>query len=472
MTSSDSIFAKIKNLGWKRTFALFLLAAIDVLVIASPYYLKNFVPNIHLYLGVEEQHTSYMTAIIGIVTLITQLPGGYLADKFSSKKLIFIGGILTALMTVWYATLILIKDNGIFSKDQLVNQYYIIYAIWGISSTPFFWTPLWKLVSQQVDAKNQGFAYGLQGSLNGVFGLVFVFAGGIIVTSLAQKYGQGSVSTISFATYIYLFAIILAAVSVGILFFVREFKSEEKFGISPKELFRAMSDWKVWALSLFVLGMYMFQSTLTYYFLQMLTNSLRAPAVLLTVIGGIRLYGLRFVISTWVGKFSDKLNSIVLFLVLTLFVGILIVAIALFLPGVSLANVNTFSTLNKNYQMVVIVVCITLFLLSSVLSWIMVTLRYTQANEIVIPKNSSGAVIAIMSFIGFSSDSWFYAIGGAVSTHYKVDGVVSQTGYQIIIALAIVVSLIGLLAGFAVYISNYKFLKKHNINFLRVRGIK
>lgn len=84
----------------------------------------------------------------------------------------------------------------------------------------------------------------------------------------------------------------------------------------------------------------------------------------------------------------------------------------------------------------------------------MVALRYPQAQEINFPRNSYGTVTAVISFIGFSSDSWFYAIGSFIQEKYstKVGGknITTQTGYQIILLLSIIFVLIGLIAGFLV----------------------
>ncbi|QZX49102.1 MFS transporter [Mycoplasma sp. E35C] len=487
-SDKKSIWIKLKEFGWKKTFALFILGAIDVLVIAAPYYIKNFVPNIQLYLGVEEKHISYMTSIVGAVTLVTQLPGGYLADKISSKKLLFIGGILTALMTIWYGSLVFINSNTKLEINQLLPQYYTIFAIYGLSSTPFFWTPLWKLVSQQADKKDQGFAYGLQGSLNGLFGFIFVFLGGIAITAVAEKFPIKAMQTSSevvshisataFGSYIIAFAVLLILASFGVLFYVKEYETHEKFALSPRKLFTALTEWKIWALAFFVMGMYMFQSVLAYYLFQMITNVTTISTIVISVIAGIRLYGMRFLVSTLIGKFSDKLKSLILFLLIMLVVGIITSIVIILLPGISLsARTNLFDTMSDGYKLTATILMVLLFLLTSVFAWIMVTLRFVIINEVVVPKKSSGAAIATLSFIGFSSDAWFYAIAGAVQNKYTITNAdnisyTSQTGYQIIAIMAIVTALVGLVAGIAVYISNYKFLSKYNIRYMRVRAEK
>lgn len=476
-----NLFQKIHALGFKKVFAILILAAIDVFVIAAPYYLKSLIPNLQTYLNVDEADISRMTAIIGWVTLLTQLPGGWLTDKFSSKKLLTLSAFITGLTTFWFGTLIL-KSNEI-SKEILRVNYYLIFAIWGISSTPLFWSPLWKLVSQQTSKTEQGFAYGLQGSFNGIIGIIFIFIVGTIVTTITanQTTANANISNfryvVAFSVYIYIFATILCALGFLIYFFVIEKPTTEKFGIGPKQLFAAMSDWKVWALSFFLLGMYMFQSTFAYFLNQMLINIVGLPIIALTIIGGFRLYGLRFLISAWIGKWSDRLRSLTFALLICLLIGFILVVIFILLPGISSEkSIVIFKTYSKSYKIFVSVIMVILFFLTSFLSWIMVTLRYAQAAEIYRPKNSYGAIVAVMSFVGFSSDAWFYQLAAGIQDNNSFvnstgNKITTQTGYQIIITVGIAISFIGLIAGFLVWFNNYLFMKKHNLKYYRWRDL-
>ena len=124
----------------KQVIALIILAAADVFVIAAPYYLKNIIPNLHLYLGIREDQVAQVTSIIGWVTLATQLPGGFLANRFSSRWLLFLAVASTGLITFWFGATILQAQN--LRPDSLMLQYGLIFGLWGVSSTLIFWTPL------------------------------------------------------------------------------------------------------------------------------------------------------------------------------------------------------------------------------------------------------------------------------------------------------------------------------------------
>lgn len=476
--NENSLISKVKAMGVKTFIGIVLLAAADCFVIAAPFYLKSMVPNLQIYLNVKESDISTMTSIIGWVVLLTQLPGGWLADKLSSKKMLSIAVIMTGLITIWFGTLI-IYSRGM-EYENLKLQYYAIFALWGVSSTPLFWTPLTKLISQQGNKDNQGLVYGLQGSINGIFGLIFVFGIGTLVTQIIKNDPSnqnitttGNLNVAPFAIYVYIFAGILMVVGFLAWFFIVEKPTNEKFGISVKSFSRVMMDWKIWALSIFLMGMYMFQSVFAYYFNQMLANVVKIPELTLTIISGLRLYGLRFLTSGFIGKKSDSFKSLTLILLISLVVGFVLAIVFILIPGISSNPLeNSFLLLGDSYKLFASILMCSLFIITSLLSWVMVTLRYAQLAEVSVPKNGYASASALMSFVGFSTDAWFYQIASGVAKNYtNADESISQTGYQIILLIAIGVAFIGLVAGFAVCWHNTKLLKPYNIRYYRWRTL-
>lgn len=477
-----NLFASIKTIGRKKFLAFLILAAIDFLTIGVPYYFRLLVPNIQNYLGVEEADVSRMIALIGSVTFITQLSGGYLTDKFSSKKLLISSVVITATVMFWFAGLILFHEG--YSVSSLRYQYYIIYTIWGISSTPLFWAPLWKLVSQQVGKEKQGFAFGLQGALNGFVGFILFCIFGFSVLKYTQWHEVNILKSTDtspkywstgFGIYIFFLAAILFISALGIHLYVQERKTSEKLGLSLIGLSRTMCNWKVWGLSIFLLGMYMFQSPIAYYLFQMLANVNKLDPTLLLVIPILRIFVLRFAISIPISRWSDRIKSFIFLLIWVCSISVVIMIITILMPGISFRNGNYFDTLSNPSKIIVSTIMVVLFLMIAALSWIMVALRYPQAQEINFPRNSFGTVTAVISFIGFSSDSWFYAIGSFIQEKYSTKvgnkNITTQSGYQIILLLSIIFVLIGLIAGFLVWNSERKLMRTNNLQFARWRGL-
>ncbi|WP_436359210.1 MFS transporter [Mycoplasma sp. 480] len=452
------MLAKLKGLTLRQIIALIILAAADVFVIAAPYYIKNIIPNLHEYLNIKEDQVATLTSIIGYVTLITQLPGGFLANKFSSRWLLSIAVFSTGIITIWFGLTIWFSKS--LDPNSLFIQYSFIWALWGVSSTLVFWTPLWKLVSQQTTKENQGLAYGIQGTANGIIGLFFVFLLGLLITNVwSPRVVKTAQQTVPFAVYAFLIATFLIATSIFILILVPEKKMEkntEKLSWARIKnniisIFKALKNWKLWALSFFVMGMYTFQSVFAYYLIQLMQNGYLAPVILVTILGGVRTYGLRTLVSTFIGRWADKFRSYVLFLIIVTAIGIVL-----------LGAIILFGFIPKSANIWVIVLSSILYLAAGILSWAMVTLRYAQIGEIHLEKNSYASSVAVLSFIGFSTDAWLYQITGAVGKYYTPEGAdnTSIKGYQIILIITLAIALIGLLAGLAVHISNTIELKK------------
>lgn len=477
VSNKNTYWDNIKELGWKRFTAFLVLATIDFLVIGVPYYFKLLVPNIQNYLGVDEVDISRMTALIGAVTLLTQLMGGWLTDKFSSKKLLIYAVLITSGAMFWFGGLIL---HHPYPKPVLRYQYYLIYIIWGISSTPLFWAPLWKLVSQQTHPDKQGFAFGLQGSLNGFVGIILFCIIGFSILKYTQYYEktylnsmQNQYYTTGFGIYIFLLSAILVFAAIGIHMFVVERKSHEKFSMSITGLSRIMANWKVWGLSIFLLGMYMFQSPIAYYLYQVLTNVNKLDPTILLIVPILRIFVLRFAISILISKYSDRIRSFIFLLICASTIALILLVILIFLPGIHFGsnNSNYFDSINGVGKIVISTIMTILFLVVASLSWIMVTLRYPQTSEIHFDKNYYGTVTAVISFIGFSSDAWFYAIASFIQEKYQNSNtkLTYQSGYQIILLIAMVFVLIGLLAGFLVWRSERKLMRQHGLIFYRWR---
>ncbi len=469
VTTKKGFKKRLKDFSKQQILALIILGAIDVFVIAAPYYVKNVVPNLHLYLGITEDEVATVTSIIGYVTLATQLPGGFLANRFSSRKLLFLSAITTGAITSWLAANILTKNQQ--SHDALFIQYCVIWGLWGITSTLIFWTPLWKLASQQATKENQALGFGIQGAANGIWGLIFIFLIALIITSIFYPSG-GSENADSkpFAAYAFIIAIMLVITGFTVLFFVKEkpIKKQSQttlvsFKRNLNQILVTLKNWKLWLLSFFLMGMYVFQSTFAYYLLQMLQNAFLAPVVLVTVIGGIRTYALRSAVSVYLGRLADKCKSYILFLMICTVLGIVFVLAFILLGFVQTNSANitliTFSSI--------------LYIFTGILSWGMVTVRYNQIGEIDIGKNNYASSIGLLSFIGFSTDGWLYTVTAEVGKKYTVAGQsnTSNTGYQIIAAICLSIALFGLICGSIVFISNSMEIKRLNKASYRWRDL-
>lgn len=479
----------MKNLlkkGWNRfshgldnrtILIITILALSDLFVFSGVLYLRYIIPHFNQYINLSQDEFDFIVAIYGFVSLFSRIPGGWLADRFSAKKMLTLALIITGLCGLWWTLTIQIDMD----KHVRMIQLYFIYIIWGISIAGLFWSPLWKLVSQNVSKEKQGVAYGLEGTILGLFGLILIAGVATGVTILTQQlqaqYGQNSMtSKIPFLTFAYFICAMIFVMALLAWIFIPNKKREQE-KIHWKEnfigLFKPMKYLRVWLCGIFVFGMYMFQSTFAYYMKDVLTQ-VGIGVGTVTILGGLRSYGLRFLIANPIGRWADKWKSYVLGLVFILLVGMLACSIYVAIPGWGQA---WFLTQAKGIQILFQLIMCVLFIFIGCIGWALLTLRFVQVGELPMEKNSYANTIAIISWIAFTPDAWFNyvasAIGKLPGNSYVEDGNrnYSLQGLQILLVIAIGCVLIGLVAGIWIYYLNKKELKQLNKTSFRWRDL-
>lgn len=457
------------NFNRQTLITIFILAIADLFVFSGVLYLRYVIPNFHSYLGLSQGEFDLIVSIYGFVSLVTRIPGGWLADRFSAKNMLIFSLISTGIIGLWWTFTIQFKDS--IDKSARIIQFYIIYSLWGVTIAGLFWTPLWKLVSQNVTKEQQGSAYGLQGSILGFFGVILVTGGGMLVTYFV---GKGFEWTFFVFAYAIMFFVFLSALLAFI--FIKKVQRNEKETFNFKEkifgLFKPMKFLRVWLMGFFVFGMYMFQSTFAYYMKDVLSR-IGVMAIIVAAIGGLRSYGLRFFVASPVGKWSDKWSSYVYGLTALLAIGLLSAVIYTALPGFN----GWFISLSKAIQIMLQIFMIILFVFIGSVGWALLTLRFVQVGEIPMAKNSYANTIAVISWIAFTPDAWFGYIASVIGKNFSEinpDTNISQyslTGLQILLGIAIGCVAFGLICGYAIFQINKHELKKLGKNNYRWREL-
>ncbi|WP_051591865.1 hypothetical protein [Mesoplasma syrphidae] len=470
---------------WLKTFPLVILALADVAVFAIPSYMENFVPNVYSYLGLHASEYSQGKALYGYLSIPCYILGMYIGDKFKSKHLIGAALALITILATWYMMLPFINawtGNRILVKYQL----YALFCFYSFAKSGLFWAPLWKLVKNNDTADLVGIAKeqkvgknnGIQGSLNGLFGLILAGVGILLLTLNANEILPNIVVnnyqiSSGFFILVSLYLVCLVSATVMVFLFIEEKKSTDK-SFSLKEMFKLLKNWQIWALGILVLGVYMLQMGLSSY-INYLDNIFLVGAVVVSIIGIFRTYVMRFIISPFAGRAADKSHSYILWMCIGLFLGILLILIAIILPGFK----NDFRqwALEEPYNWRVIAIkiaaCLNLIILGA-LTWAVVTIRWSPiSTEMKVSNHQYAAAVNIISIIAFTPDSFFQQVKAKIeSKHYEViinpNGdsihIANQTGNQIILGIAVGMGIIALIFGIALY------LKLHKTNYQNLKG--
>lgn len=162
-----------------------------------PYLRKSFQTSMEATFGLSSFEVGTLNALFGILALVCYLPGGWLADRFSARRLLTLSLIGTGAGGLYMATVP--GYAGLLA----------VHAFWGVFSILTFWAALIKAVRLWSGPHEQGRAFGI---LDGGRGLVGAGLGSVaaVCFSLSTTVQTGLVAVI----LVYSAASILAGVAI------------------------------------------------------------------------------------------------------------------------------------------------------------------------------------------------------------------------------------------------------------------
>ena len=118
----------------KRNIVLVVLSMIAGLVYLTPFLRFSFYDQMKDALQLTDLQFGTIGLTYGLFNVLGYLPSGFLAEKFSTKKLLIISNLGMCLVTLWYSTYP--------GYQSLV----VIHALYGVFSVWTFWSPYLKAV--------------------------------------------------------------------------------------------------------------------------------------------------------------------------------------------------------------------------------------------------------------------------------------------------------------------------------------
>lgn len=162
-----------------------------------PYMRKSFQTSMEATFELTSFQVGTLNALFGILALACYLPGGWLADRFSARRLLTLSLLGTGLGGLYMASIP--GYAGLLA----------VHAFWGVFSILTFWAALIKAVRLWSGTGEQGRAFGI---LDGGRGLVGAGLGSIAAACFALS--ASTVSGLVSVIFVYSAASILAGVAV------------------------------------------------------------------------------------------------------------------------------------------------------------------------------------------------------------------------------------------------------------------
>jgi len=159
---------------FRKWMGLFLISLGGGTIYLVPYLLSTYGPQIGEITNISTTNLGLLMSVYGIVSLLLYIPGGYLADRLSTKCLFSISMIGTGIVTLWYS---LIGFKGIhIDFAQLI----IIHMLLAITTVLTFWSAFVKGIKLLGSTKEQASLYAKCDVMRNIIGCIT----GFITTSL------------------------------------------------------------------------------------------------------------------------------------------------------------------------------------------------------------------------------------------------------------------------------------------------
>jgi len=398
----------------RRILTMASLVVAGEAIYTLPYLRQTFQTTMLDVMEVTNTELGWLNSMFGLLALLCYFPGGWLADKFSARKLLTVSLLATGLGGLYMAT---VPPYGALLA---------VHAFWGVSSILTFWAALIKATRSWGGPDGQGRAFGI---LDGGRGLVAaVLASAVLgIFTLYADPGDG------FVTVVTVYAVMALVAAVVTWLVVPEDDPADEAPAAEQAAAEAGGSRVlavlrmpvVWLQALVICAAYMAYWG-TFDFAAFAVDGHGQDEVFGATVGTLRLW-MRPVAAVGAGLIADKLSpSKTIAGAFTILVGFYAL----------LATVPPEAGLWMLWVDVA-AVSIAVFALRGV--------YYALLEEGNVPAGLTGTAVGFVSVLGYTPDVFTPLISG-----YLLDTYPGATGHQLFFAVMAVVSFVGLGATMAI----------------------
>jgi len=402
--------------AWRSYSQLALIVVAAGAIYPLLYLRQNFELSILEAFNITQTQLRYCSSMLGLIFMISYVPSGWLADRFSSRKLLAYSLFATALLGIWFSTM------------PSYNTLLIIYGAWGLATGLTFWSAHIKLVTMLAKKDQQGRFFGI---LDGGRGLVEALLATVAVAMFAYALSQQSGSkTIALTQVIYFYVGVLLVISPLVYWLLDDLEDiTDVDAVQTKSVFREdlmvlLRRREIWLCAIcLICGYQLFYAT--YSFSAYLQQHFGLSAVMVGTITLAKLWmrPIGGIAAGFIGDWSnpEKVLSI------TLVLASIALAMMAFLPATS-----------------AILLMVSVVLLVGLLTYAVRGLYWATLGGCNISKKIKGLAIGIISMIGYAPESYLPLISAALIEQYP-----GGLGYKI---YYLIISACGLVGAYAAYL--------------------
>ena len=332
-------------------------------------------------MGINNTQSGLLLTMYTIGNMVLYIPGGYLADKVSTKKALIISLVATSVLTWVYA----------FSLNFVVSM--IIWLGLSFSTAFVFWSALMKAVRIVGTEEEQGFMYGLYYGCNGIAAALTSFISLYAYNTAGEDIKSGFVRGVNASGVVVLIA------AICLVFLMKEDAGKvttesDDDKISLPMVGKVLKSPVVWILSIVILCGYGLKSSVSY-FNPYLTEVVGVSAVNSGIFSIINNY-LLLLLAPVGGILADKV-----FKSTCKWLSVSFVILAVLFGGVLLIPSDISPMVASIYT-----------LLPGAVTMMMYGVVFSSVSEAGISRTMTGTVIGISSIIGYLPDSIYSVLFG------------------------------------------------------------
>lgn len=400
--------------GAEKRLTMILLCFSGSIIYWLPFLSEIFYVPMQDAFGFSKTQIGILLSTFGFVSLVTYIPGGWLADRIAPRKLISVALVITS------------AGGFVFSTFPSFEICVLLHGLWGVTTGCIFWSALIKATRNWGSEKEQGRAFGiLEGGRNSVDMVIatimlFVFA--------SRGAGDAALSEqiISYA----LAALILALIVWMVMkddTVPRKGSREVSSTLTVAGISEVLRLPIVWLMAIIIMAAYSGYWGVVY-FTPYATETFELGSVLGGAVGTAKLW-IAALAAVIAGFIADKIGpaKAVLGAFILMTSGFLIFAL---LPG-------------KPSLLPLLLINV------AVISSAVYALRgiyFSLLEQGGIPIAVTGTATGVISLIGYTPDIFVPTLGGMI-----LDANPGAGGYQDFFLFITALSFIGLIAAFVVY---------------------
>lgn len=408
--------------SFKRYIKLLFLIMAGGAIYPLLYLRQNFELTLLTTFGISLAELNVAHSILGASFVLSYVPSGWLADRFSPRALLTFSVVMTGVIGLWYASI---------PGAQWIT---VIFALWGITTGLTFWAALIKGCSLLAPADQQARFFGL---LEGGRGLFEALLATIAVAWFAYAVSSmGAIDEVAMVQVIYFYSAVCLVIG-ALLWLVLKDDSEgtteggeTSQATTPVTLKETMNDllslfvnMRVWLVAICILtGYQVFWATYTYSAFFQTQFGLDAVAV--AALTTVRLW-MRPIGAVLAGFLGDRFHPVRTLGVAILLAGFSLIAL-LFLPADSPYTLLYFAVAT-----------------SSVVIYGVRGIYWASFNTTRVEPKRAGLAIGMVSMIGYAPDIYMPLINTFLMETYG-----DTVGFQLYFGGVGLTALVGGLAAF------------------------